>query len=283
MLVRIHPEVRLLSFLSYAEYLGALYEHMKAQRSDYTYYQFSEDLGFSRSSAVSRIVDGRRKLLKRSALRIIDALQLKGIDRRYLLALARANNARLPEEREAFFQELAAIQQESLPTAASVTSFEYLSEWFHPVIREMARLPDFEATADWIVPRLYNRLLPRQISKSLTILESLGLIARDPGTGRMQPAAGPIRPEDVAGAVEIVRYHQKMIDLGREAITQVPDDERDINALTLTLSQEGFEQARAILLKACQDIAALEEVHGPPDRVTQVNVQLFPLTRRSKS
>lgn len=267
------------SFLSYREYLLKIYELLKAETPSYSYGQLGEDLGFSHSNVLWLVISGRRRLSPKAGERIIVALGLVGVDRRYFETLRAYNNARRTDQREDLFQILMELKTKALPNDASQKVLEYFSEWYHPVVREMVALPEFSADPQWINERLVATLMPMQILKSLDLLTKLGLIAYDAKKGRYVQTGGQIFPDRDVERMASVRFHQKMCDLAREAVTRVSAARREMNTLTVRISEDMAMRATAILFKACEQIMKLEAESKTGDQIYQVNLHLFPLTK----
>lgn len=271
------------NFLSYREYLLKIYEFIKQGDPSYSYVQLGEDLGFSRSNVLWLVIVGRRRMSPRASERLIKALGLTGTDRRYFETMRSQNNARRTDEREASFSALMNIKSESVTTTRSQNVLEYFSDWYHPVIRELVGLDDFLSEAGWINDRLVVKLMPLQILKSLELLDRLGLISYDRKAGRHRQTGGQIRPDREVERMASVRFHQKMCDMAREAVTRVPASRREMNSLTIRVNDEVAMKASEILYKACEQIMKLESESKTGDQIYQINVHLFPFTKLPKA
>lgn len=272
--------VALFDFLDYRAYLGAVYAEIKTQERSYTYLEFAADLGFSPTNVVRLVIAGQRRLTPLTSERIATALELKTKERRYFSALVKYINARQGPEREALFQRLLAVKRESLANVEDQIKLEYFSEWYHPVIREMAGMAHFRSDPLWILSRLEQSLLPRQITKSLELLTKLGLIEWDAALGRHVQTPGQNTTDRFVDNLAAVRCHQKLIELGREAITRVAEQRREIHAVTVRIDERIMDKIKAAVIKTCEDVMAMEaEAGDQADQIYQLNLQFFPLTR----
>jgi uncharacterized protein (TIGR02147 family) len=73
-----------------------------------------------------------------------------------------------------------------------------------------------------------------------------------------------------------------MIDLAKSAMDQIPAEERDISAVTLAVSQKLREQFTQEFIELSKRFLILAESETDPDEIIQINLQLFPLSRRQK-
>lgn len=271
--------IKVTSHLSYQDFLKAVYKRLKVETDSYSYLKFAEDLGFSPTNVIRLVIAGKRKLSQKSANKIIASLDLKGIEKRYFLMLLRYSNERLASQRQDLLEELISIKQEALSDEPSQKNFAYLSEWFNPVIREMVNLDEFNDNPSWVASRLYFRLLPRQVEKSIELLKQLNLISYSQKEKRYIQSDIDVMPEKHYANLAAAGYHQKMIQMSSEAITRVPKPRRDINAITVAVSEEVAEQIRNLLLETCQKIMDLEKSSEHKEHVYQINIQLFPFTK----
>jgi uncharacterized protein (TIGR02147 family) len=268
------------SYLSHRDFLQALYDDVKAERPSYSYYQLAEDLGFSRTNVLWLVITGRRRLTERASGRISAALQLSGNARRYFEALQKYATIRRADQRETCFQDLLELKGRELAQAADQMVLEYFSEWYHPIIREMAGIAGFQYDAEWINQHLVTRLPPLQIQRSLQLLERLNLIEFDQKKRAYVHTKKQILPDREVERLASVRFHQKMCDAARDAVTRIPARRREINSLTICVSDADAMKVGVILYKACEEIMQLEAQCKDRDQVYQVNVHLFPFTRK---
>ncbi len=273
----------LFRFTTYREYLEDLYKFKKDADAAYSYSQFAEDLGFPAGNGLWLVITGRRKLSPMATKRIIEALQLKNEHRRFFLALVKHNNASRLGERERYLSDMLAIKREMLQEErdAGQDVLEYFSEWYYPIIRELVGLDHFQSDPQWIAQTLFTKILPKQAEHALALLERLELIRYDAERGRHVQTGGQVKLTGDLQAHAIVRYHEKMCDLAREAITRVPAKERDFNTLTLRLTEAKAKKVQALLLDLCKIMFEMESGENDADAaIYQINTQIFPLMKK---
>jgi len=266
-------------FLDYRDYLKALYVFLKAELRGYSYLRFAEDLGFSRTNVLHLIIQGRRPLTSKAAAKITAALGLLGMQKSYFATLVQYQNERDPRRREELFGALLEMKSKTLVSTAAKAQLEFFSEWFHPAIFEMTNMDEFRSDPKWIADHLQLRIRPEQVRKSLQLLEALGLIRFDAKAGRHYPTASGVTTGDEIASVAVLRYHQKLIDMGKESLTMVDEAERDISAITICVSREQAAKIKAEIQTFRKRLMAMAEDSEDMEAVYQMNVQLFPLTK----
>ena len=293
-------EVPVSDFLSPLEYLSRVYHRTKEKSFGYSYLDFAQDLGFPRSNVLRLMIVGQRPFSMKSAERIVEALSLQGIDKKYFLTLARHGISRVSHERDELFKELVALKTKKSPQTLSPIQAEYFSEWYHPVIREIIGVKQFSGDPAWIQEKLHFVLRMDEIKKSLELLEKLKYITYDTPTGRWKKTEENILTDDEVDSLAMIRYHQKMIEIGKESIVQLSEDQREIRAATLRIPASLIPVLKAKIGGWVHELLALE-VQPPPqtttrspaphetpqdtsysdqdEQVVQVNVQFFAFTK----
>jgi uncharacterized protein (TIGR02147 family) len=227
-------------------------------------------------------MQARRDLSKSSAIKIAETLAMPAEAKKYFLLLVNHNNAREADQREQLMQDIVFCKSQYFTKQdEDGKALEYFQEWYHPVIREMTALDDFQSDPEWINVRLFLKLLPRQIEKSLELLERLGLIRFDAVRQRFVSTGEQVMPSRAVARLAHIRFHQKACDNARESMTVVPANRRDMNVMTLSITEDMAEQIKKIFLAACEQAMRLESSATQKTEVYQVNVQMFALTRLS--
>jgi uncharacterized protein (TIGR02147 family) len=266
--------------LHYRDFLKSLYAAMKALLPEYSYLQLAEDLGFSRTNVLRLVIAGQRPLTVKAAEKIAQGLALTGSSRKFWLTMVAYNGERLPARRDRLFQDLMSLKTESAPHELDPLQAEYFSEWYHPVIREMTGLAAFDGSPEWIRDHLAFPLRLEQIRRSLEVLAGLRVIRFAPEFGRYVRTDETIRTDAEVDSMAIVRYHQKMIEIGKEAVTTVDEQRRDVRAVTISVAEKHLPLLKGRIEEWILEMAAMEGDPAETDQVVQINVQMFPFTRK---
>ena len=266
-------------YMAYREFLAELFRQAKAADESLTYARFAELLGFPPSNVIDHIIKGRRPLSLKNAGRIAESLRLSAKEQKYLFALVEYLHATSIAKREAALSRVFDIKEKVLPDKLSKLELEYFTAWYHPVIGEMTRLPEFESDPQWIADHVRPRIRPEQARRSLELLERLGIIVYDKKRERYvrtakDPSTGP---ETTGHAVR--GYHEEMLEVAKFSLTEVVSEGRDVSALTLCLDAAAAAKIKDIIRKLQREALGIEGEVQEPTQVYQVNVQLFPTTK----
>ena len=282
-LEKIENQVSVLEYLDYRLYLNSIYLIAKSNSKRYSYLQFSEDLGFSKTNVVHLIIKGKRPLSLKASEKIVKALNLTGIQKKYFSTLISYQNARQPEKRERLFKELIQIKAKAITTPETQSQLEFFSEWFHIIIYQMTFMDDFIDDPQHIAKSVVPNIRPDQARKSIQLLKSLDLISVDDNTGKVAPTKTRVSTGDEIASIAVTRYHHKMIELGKESITKISEHERDISSISISIPLAMIPELKEEISIFRKKILALaDQKRNQCDEVYQMNIQLFPTTQLKK-
>ncbi len=273
---RIDPPSR---FLDYKDFLRSMQREVEAKAgARYPFHQLSQDLGFGSQNAVYIIIHGYRKMNAEQVEQVVAALGLTGSERRYFLRLVAYTDC-AESERRAHFDALAAERGKTLDDDHDKLLLRFFGEWHHAAVFEMIGLAEFRSDPTWIAERFYPRITPEQVKKSLDLLESLGLVRFDDTAQRHVKLQKSVGTGDQVRGMAIVGYHLQMLELSQAALSSVAAEEREIGALTLAVSEDVARRLREDVRLFRKYAVYLSEQCDNPDRIMQINLQLFPVVR----
>lgn len=275
-------EPKVLDFLSGVEFLKKFYLFKKSNSSKYSYRAFAAELGFGNSNYLHLICTGQRALSAKAALQIAQNLDLSARESRYLEVLAKYESAKNSKDREILFEEILTLKGRQLESSLSKSQLTYFSEWHHATIREMVRLPDFQNNPTWIVERIHPPLTLEKARQSWELLLELGYVAWSEEKEKWQQTEQNVVVPAGASNVAVIRYHQKMAELGKESITRTKSKYRDISAMSIPVDERLlFEIKEELTILKTRILEKSDAVQNSTE-IYQLNLQLFPLTLKDK-
>lgn len=275
----VQTEVKPSNFVDYKQFLTSLFTLVKS-KTKYSYYQYAEDLGFKRTNIMYQYMQGIRKLSATSAGQIRDAMELKGQERRYFDLMIEYCNTRKQASRDQNFQKMLEIKSQRLKDDVEKDQLAFLSEWYHPVILELIQLPGFQNDPYWIAEQIKPKIRPEQVKKSLQVLENLNLIKVVHGS--IELTHNSVKTGHRVRGIGIASYHQAMLERSQEALTHAPGALRNISAMTISVNSQNYEKIRSLIHEFNEKIFAIASDTEDPDRIYQMNIQLFPFSLPTK-
>ncbi len=284
-------QLSLTEFLSCKDYLAQLYKTSQTlikdfnkspqagkSRLKYSYLVFAEDLGFGHTNVLRLVLIGERPFSVKAAEKVASALKMTGFAKKYWLQLATYEQAKDASERDAAFADLMKTRTQKLAKKLDKKLIGYFSAWFNPVIRELIECQSKPVSAEEIQNRLSFPLRLDEIKKSLQLLSDLGFIKQTAsetylGTG-VQISTG--REVD---HIDIVLYHQKMMEMAKESMTRIEEHRRDIQAATIGIPKHYVPILKERIQQWVAEAMAIDRITKENDEVYQLNIQLFPFTK----
>ncbi len=281
-LSKITEQINVCEFADYKDFFRAVYAAAKKEKPKYTYIAFTEELGLGHSNLMNLIINGQRRLSRKNALIVIKSLSLVLEKRRYLLRLVELDNSRNMQKREKIVSKIINIKSETLNDDQSRDQMKFYSHWLHALVFEIIGLSNSPSTPEAVAEMLIPHAAADEVERSLNLLETLGLIEKlSDGMKYQKIQSHFIMNENLKG-VGPLAFHGKMIDLAKDALVRIHEDQRDISSITLAMPEQGITALKKLVEDFQEKILALAENFSQSDTVYQVNFQVFPLTKKSK-
>ncbi|MEN9306256.1 MAG: hypothetical protein RL173_188 [Fibrobacterota bacterium] len=265
---------RVYSYLDYRAYLQDEQAARKEAEPGFTSRKFASQLEID-PGQLTRVLGGKSPL----PFRFVPIVsELFGMDRRaaaYFEELLRLERARSQDEKNRCQERLAALRGVAVSPVDGAKS-EYYAHWYHSVVRALLGLgpfrDDFAALGRMCIPPITSE----QARKAVEILEELGFVRRDPDQV-LRPAEPHLTSGEGVSPVVLRQFHDQAILLAREALERIPASEREISAVTASVDAKGLALLREMAKELRQRIQTLAHGTREPDRVFQLNIQMFPV------
>ncbi len=270
-------------YLDYRKYVADAFGAIQAADPKYSYRQFARDAGYGSPNFLQQLKTGSRKLNLMAVEGTVRALKLNKKETEYLRTLVSFDEARSFEERERYYQSLLKMRSRESVKPIEHKQFQYFSQWYHPVVRELIVLEDFQADPEKIAAHTVPPISAGQVEKSIALLKELGMIRKDPATGKWIQAENFVSTASEVSSIALKGFHKRMIQLSGESLDRFSGKERDVRGLTLALSREGYAKAKAKMESLWEEIIVMAQKEKGPDKVFQVNFQIFPVSKTARN
>jgi uncharacterized protein (TIGR02147 family) len=276
--VKENSRVNVFEYLDYRIYLRDYYQFCKANEYGFSHRAFSRRAGLRSSNYLKLVMDGERNLTPEMADQFAKACGLQDQAADYFSELVAFNQATTAKERNRCHERLTRFKQYREIHKLDAAQAAYYSNWYLPAIRELVAREDFSEDPKWIARVLHPKITSAQAKKAIETLLELGLVERARGRLRQSKplvttGSGPLGPH-------VVNYHRAMLQAAAEALDTVARDEREISSLTLCVSEEVMKDLKERIREFRREILQIAELEGKPERVVQINFQLFPLSEK---
>lgn len=271
-------KLNLFQYLDYRKYLVDHYTLAKTSRAGFSLRSFSAKAGFGSSNFYKLVMDGDRNLSDASIEKFSKALNHTKQEQEFFRNLVLFNQASEHDIKNTYYKKL--IQSQKLSTLKPIEKhqYEYYSNWYHAIVRELIQSPDFDGSTQWLAAKITPRLNENQIQKSIDLLEKLGFISRDTH-GKWQQSTSVITTGTESRSVTLMNYHKCVLDLVKNQLDQIPPDYRDISALTLGVDDHTLQLIKTKIQDFRREILELVASQNSTNTVVMLTLQLLPVTK----
>jgi uncharacterized protein (TIGR02147 family) len=270
--------VNVFAYVDYREYLKAFYGAQKARGARFSHRAFSRRAGLRSSNYLHLVMNGKRELSSEMAPNFARACSLSHVEADYFCELVSFGRAATIDEKNRCYARLVRFRGFRAAHQLDAAQAAYHSSWYVPVIRELVARRDFREDPKWIAAQLLPPISREQAEQALGLLVELGLLVRGKG-GRLQQAQAIVTTGSGPLGHHIVNYHRTMLERAMRALDELSREERDISTLTLCVSASAVENLKERVRAFRRELLAFAEEDLHPERVVQINFQIFPLTQ----
>jgi uncharacterized protein (TIGR02147 family) len=263
-------------YLDYRSYLRDYYVDRKKNGRGFSYRSFSRRANLRSPNYLKMVMDGQRNLTPAMAERFSKALGLEGEEADYFVDLVAFNQAKTSHERNKQYERIMGSRKYRKAHRLDIAQAAYHSTWYIPAIRELAAREDFRDDPEWIAKTLVPPISKAEAKRAVTTLVELGLLVRE--GNRVSQGQELVSTGPETRSLHIANYHRSMIERAAEAIDLFPSHDRDISSLTLCMGADGVKRLKERVQKFRGELLELSTHEQEPNRVVQVNFQLFPLS-----
>lgn len=269
-------------YMDYREYLRLLFEKKKLEHPFYSYRLFSQKAGFKSPNFLKLVIDGNRNLTKESVFKVIKAFNLNKREADYFENLVFLNQSKTLEEKNLYLTRLLRHRVKTDARKLEESEYEYYTSWYNPVIRELATAVDFRGDFRKLGSMVSPPITAREAQKSVELLLKLDFL-RQKKDGSYEKTSACLTTGPQVRSVAVANYHKAMMRLASESIERFPAEKRDITSVTISVSEESYTAIIEKLRALRKELLELAESDMNPEKVAQLNLQLFPVSIDFKS
>ena len=268
----------------YRAYLSELIDFLRTSKRGFSFRRFSKRAGYQSPNFLKLVIDGQRNLSDDSIAKFAGAFELGPRETRDFSHLVRFNQARSDEEKNREFRQLLQHRR-GVAAELQKAQFEIYSEWYVLVVRELATLPFFKESGQWIAKRLQPMISAREANRALKLLQQVGLLVRD-ASGTLRAATSKLK----TGAevpLGVRNFHRAMLGHAADSLDSIDKSERHVSSLTQALTKAQYEQLTAKLDSFREELldlleAPTEQAETDDKEIYFVGFEVIPLTQKKE-
>lgn len=266
--------------MDYRLYLKDFYAWKKSIDPEFSYRVFAQQAKLKAGNHLKIVIDGRIHLSPEYRKKFATACELIGKRREYFYLLIEFMKAKKLDKKNSLFKKISKFTKKHLQKEIEDTQYEYLSKWYFAVLRSMLAIEGINTDHHSLAKKLRNYVTPNEVEEAIKVLLKLGLIKKNKD-GSYKTSDAHVKTKDEIASTSMQNYHSQMINVGIKSIEKNELKDREIDALTMGISEE-----TAGLLKSkiknfyteVVDIISEEKYQQKTRNVWQFNTQFFKLT-----
>jgi uncharacterized protein (TIGR02147 family) len=267
-------------YLDYRQLLKDQYDYYKARQKGFSYRYIGERVGFTSAGFFTKILNGTANISQKTALSFAQMFRFTRHETRYFEQLVQYNQAKSYEEKKYHFEQLLALRRTKIQTLTP-EQYDLFSHWYYVAIRELLDCMPSKGNPEELASKLIPSIKPKQAKKALQALRSLGLVKRKP-SGIYQRTDAVIGTGEDWESMAIRTFQIETAELAADALRRIKPELREMSTLTVSISESAFESMKERLQSVRKELLEIAKNDSKADRVCQVNLQLFPLTKTDK-
>jgi uncharacterized protein (TIGR02147 family) len=228
------------------------------------------------SSMLIRIFNEKRNISPNVLPKFITFLGLRSKEAEYFGHLVKFCQAKSERERLAEYNILVKLRSGRMKEVPKAQHAFY-EEWYFSAIRELLRYIPFTGDYHTLSRMLEPAITVHEAKRAITLLLRLGFIDKigDAYVVRDNSISTGERWHGTA----VQRFHHETLVKALEGLDRIPRKERDYSTMTMCYSSEGYKKVRELLKRTREELTRIEEADRERNRVYQINMQLFPLSK----
>lgn len=273
----------LFSYTDYRVFLADYFKEQKAKIRIFSFRYFSNKAGFKSRDFMYKVIRGQKNLSQSSVFMISQAIGFNQRESGFFEALVGFNQAKHHKERDAHYAKMQALLEKPSGSSTETSQlspdqYAFFSAWYHTAIRSYIDLHPFSGDYKALAKSLSPSITPAQAKRSIALLERLGFIAiGDDGVFKVTDRS--LRTGENVREHAMDKLFRSFMALAQGALDEVPRDRRNISGLTLGISRETYGEMVKRIGVFRAELAELANCDRNADRVYQLTLHLFPLSK----
>lgn len=255
-------------------YLRELLRTRSAANKSYSLRTFALEIGLS-PSYLSQVLNGKRKLLADTALKISSQLGVGPEEAEYFRLLAHHDALAPSLAKTEAWDRIRAHKDRQAGVQDDADKLHLIKDWYHLALLEMTFLADFALDAKAAALRL--GISEQSATAAIERLERLGLLAQDlDGTYRKKDRNLTFRMADRHEA--FAHFHDQMLGLSQAALRRNEMATQFFTSQTFSIDKAKLPAAKVLVREFLEKMAAFFDGEMPKTDTYHLSVQLFNLT-----
>jgi uncharacterized protein (TIGR02147 family) len=264
-------------YMEYRDYLRDYFAEMKKRNSCYSLRFIGSRVNVDPSHLV-KIFQRQRHIGNSLIDNFIKNCGLSGSDADYFANLVLFNKAKNDRDSKLYFEKLIALKGVNAHSLDK-NQYEYYTKWYYSAILTLLDFYPFTDNYATLAEKLNPPITEAKAKKSILLLKKLGLINKTKA-GTWNLTSKIITTGEHYRSFAVKTFQEETMRLAMESLDRHPSKERNISTVTITLSEKNLSIVNEAIRQFRETLLQIARDEDNPDKVYQLNVQLFPLTKK---
>lgn len=275
-------------YLDFRKYLADYYQYRRElSKNDirpYNYAVFSAGANIKSPNYLKLIIEGRRNLSEDMIAKFAKAMGLGKEQAEEFKLLVLYGQASDPADRNMHLRALNEKRVDLKLKSGEIDqkTWEKIPSWLTWILYAMVDQKDVSFEPEKLRESLRNKANVDEIQAAVNSLMNAGELVKDADTGEVKKARSLMESAEEVPVALVRKLQAELMYLGLESLFQDSPTEREFGSATLSLTKQEFEELRFSLRKIrkeAQKNIGVKRLTSKGDRVYQLNLQLFPITK----
>lgn len=275
-------------YMNYRSFLADFYrfkrQSSKGSLRAYNYAVFSAAANIKSPNYLKMIIEGKRNLSEDMIGKFGKALSFMKDQTEEFRLLVHFTQATDPADRNMYLKKLSEHRVAGKLKSGEIDrkTWEKVPNWVTWIVYAMVDQEGVSFDTAGLKSLLRDKASEDEIEHALATLLNTGELRRDEKTGELKKGRSLIEsPEDVPVAL-VRKLQSQLMYLGLESLYQDQPTDREFGTLTMSLTKSEFEEIKFKLRqmrKGFHKDNSIARMKEKGERVYQLNIQLFPVTK----
>jgi len=272
--------IDIFDYSDYRKFIQDYQQTKSAFNAAFSYRYFAQKANINSSSFYPQIVKGKRNLTKNTIIKTCIAFRLNDREAEYFENVVFFNQARTIKEKNYYFEKLIEMQKLRNVKKVKEEQYEYFSEWYHCIVREIVTYVDFKEDFGALGKMLNPPISAKQARDSVRLLLRLGFLRKENGRYVQAESLLTSDSESDFKVHQIMNFQIKMLKMAIESYDRWKPDKRLTSATCFSISEKSFHQFVEILRDCRARLMKLTFADNDPERVYMLSMNLFPMAHK---
>jgi uncharacterized protein (TIGR02147 family) len=262
-------------YLEYRDFLRDFFEEKKQGNPFFSFRYMGGKVSIDASHLV-KILQKQRHIGNKSTEILINFCNLTGSDAEYFATLVHFNKSKSDRTSKQLYERLLSLKGVK-SHALEKNQYEFYTRWYHTAILMLLDFHPFAGDYRELAAKLSPPITEAKARKSVALLKNLGLIARKTD-GTFALTNKVITSGDQCRSIAVKAFQEETLRLAGESLYRHQAEKRNISTVTITISERDMDEINSMIKEFRAALLKYAQEKKNPDKVYQLNVQLFPLT-----